>query len=379
MMPIFESRCGILNLSLHELPLNFDGHSAREGSTSKHIATRILFISRKLPFPGANSVGKTITLQQYSPENTKIIPREWERQAIPPLPYSKHRPPAVGPGVTMHQQYALSTRAISKLGASLLFATSLILSGCSGGLTSTPVSAKAIAVSGNWQITATDQAAATLPALSGTLTGSSTSMNGILHSDSASACIPPTQAIEVSGSADANNLVTLTGNNVAGGKLTINGTLAADGKSITNATYKVTGGSCGFNVAAHANAQQYADISGTYNGSFYDSDSATVPVLQMTAQLTQSPTGDTTGNFTMTGQANLGTNPCFASPTALTSAQVTGGSFAMTYADANTGNSVNMSGTFSPDGTSLTVTNWSLTGPCGPDSGNGTMVKQPAQ
>ena len=33
-------------------------------------------------------------------------------------------------------------------------------------------------------------------------------------------------------------------------------------------------------------------------------------------------------------------------------------------------------GTFSTDGATLTVSSWTLTGPCGPDSGTGTLTKQ---
>ena len=71
-------------------------------------------------------------------------------------------------------------------------------------------------------------------------------MTGLFHSDSASSCIAPTTAVAVTGSADANKLVTLTGTGLAGGTLTIAGTLAADGRSLTNATYNVTGGTCAF-------------------------------------------------------------------------------------------------------------------------------------
>lgn len=274
----------------------------------------------------------------------------------------------------MFQRFSLPSCA--QAGACLLFAASGVLAGCAGSLTSTPTSPTAIAVSGNWQITSAAPAAARLPSLSGTISGTSTSLKGILHSDSANSCISPSTPIDVSGSADAHNFVTLTGSGLAGGTLTLTGTLAANGKSITNAQYNVTGGTCAFLQPAGGSAVQYADISGTYNGSFYDPDSSTVPVLTMTAQLTQSPTGDTNGNFTLSGQANLGSNPCFTSPTTLTSATVTGGSFTMTYADSNTGNSVTASGTFSQDGTTLTITNWQLTGSCGPDFGTGSMIKQ---
>jgi hypothetical protein len=37
---------------------------------------------------------------------------------------------------------------------------------------------------------------------------------------------------------------------------------------------------------------------------------------------------------------------------------------------------VTANGTFSTDGTTLTVTGWNLTGYCGPDSGTGLLTKQ---
>jgi hypothetical protein len=58
------------------------------------------------------------------------------------------------------------------------------------------------------------------------------------------------------------------------------------------------------------------------------------------------------------------------------SSQVSGASFTFTYTDAVTTNSVVVSGNFSTDGTLLSVTNWTLSGPCGPDTGTGSMVKQ---
>ncbi|MFC6644010.1 hypothetical protein ACFQBQ_18385 [Granulicella cerasi] len=261
----------------------------------------------------------------------------------------------------------------AKACATLLASTAILFAGCNGAMTSTATNAKAITVTGNWQITAATSNA-TLPALSGELTGTSTSMTGIFHSNAASACVSPKDAFTVSGSADADNKVTLTGA-VAGGTLTITGALAADGKSITNAAYSVSGGSCSL-ASVSATAQSYASVTGTYTGKFYDKDSATLPVLQMTATLTQSPASDTNGNFTLTGSANLGQNPCFTSPTAVSSAIVTGGSFTMTYTDLIIGNSVTASGTFSTDGKTLTITNWVLNGTCGTDSGTGVMTQQ---
>jgi len=262
----------------------------------------------------------------------------------------------------------------AKLCASLLF-SSAVLTGCSSSLTSMPVSEKAIAVSGNWQISSTSAAAAALPTISGTLSGSSTALSGIFHANGASTCADPKAAFTVGGAADADGKLTLTGP-IGGGTLTVTGTLAADGKSVSGAQYKVSGGACAFPSAAQATMQSYAPVTGTYAGRFYDADSATTPVLSMTATLTQSPNATTNGDFTLTGQATLPNNPCFSSPTQVSSAQVTGGSFTMTDADTVLGNTVIASGTFSPDGKTLTITHWQSAGTCGADAGTGTLVQQ---
>ena len=60
----------------------------------------------------------------------------------------------------------------------------------------------------------------------------------------------------------------------------------------------------------------------------------------------------------------------------MVNSQVSGGNFVLTYTDNTLGNSVTATGTFSSDGTTLTVTNWSLTGPCGRITGTGTLTKQ---
>ena len=252
---------------------------------------------------------------------------------------------------------------------SLGFAASLTLTGCSAGLVST-APPSTISVTGNRQLSSTAPAAAKLPVLSGELTGAGANITGIFHAGGASTCVSPTTSFELTGSANAQNAIALTGANFAGGTLTVQGTLASDGKSFSNASYNVVGGSCALAQDVPADAQSYADISGNYAGSFSDPGGN---VLSITSTLSQNPTGNSNGNFQLSGTATLPNNPCFISPVTVTNSQVTGGSFTLTYNDTNTGNSVTASGTFSTDGTTLTVTNWTLTGPCGPDQGTGLL------
>lgn len=257
-------------------------------------------------------------------------------------------------------------------GASFLLVTSLGLSGCSSSIAPVPVT-NTRSISGNWQVSSSAAVAGKLPSLSGALTGSAASVSGILHSGSASSCVPPTTLIDVTGRADAKDNLTLTGS-LGGGKLAITGMLAEDGKSLTGASYNVSGGSCAFAAQAAATAQSYSSVTGTYAGSFSDAQGQ---VISITANLVQSPTSDTDGNFQLSGSGTFPSNGCFSSPVSISNAQVTGGTFTQTYADPTTQNNVTATGTFSTDASTLTVTNWTLTGSCGPDTGTGSLTRQP--
>lgn len=259
----------------------------------------------------------------------------------------------------------------SNLLTGLILTSSLLFAGCASNVTATK--STPLSVTGNWQISSTATAASKLPALSGAFSGTTAHLTGILHSDSVAACVPPTTPIDVTGSTDTKGVTTVTGQSLADGTLTLSGTLADDAKSFTDATYTVTGGACAFASPAMATAEVFSPISGSYNGTFSDVDG---PVITLTgATLTQSPTSNADGNFTLSGSATFD-NPCFSNSVSVSNTQVTGGSFTLTYADPNTVNSVIVSGTFSQDGTTLTVTDWTLTGSCGPDSGTGLLTKQ---
>ena len=231
-------------------------------------------------------------------------------------------------------------------------------------------------VSGNWQISASS-GSVPLPRISGSLTDATTNLGstpvkGIFHADTTTGCATSTDLIAVTGTTDDKGITTLTGP-VAGGTLTVTGTLAADGRSLGQATVNVSGGQCAFAAASQASVENFSSVTGSYAGTFSD---ATGPVMNVTANLSQSPDGDTNGNFTLSGAGSFGTNPCFISPVPVVNSQVTGGTFTLTYTDNTKGNSVTATGTFSADGKTLTVTNWSLTGPCGANTGTGTLTKQ---
>ena len=115
--------------------------------------------------------------------------------------------PTWASGVFMFSKSYLSCTA--RLSACVLPVVAMGLAGCAG----TPVAsvpANAVAVSGNWQVSSVAAAASRLPSLSGKLAGSSAAMTGIFHANTEGACVSSSQSFEVSGAADANNMVTLT-------------------------------------------------------------------------------------------------------------------------------------------------------------------------
>lgn len=247
----------------------------------------------------------------------------------------------------------------------------LLLAGCAAGPTRGPSgSPLPDLVSGNWQISSATPAAVHLAAISGTLSGSSDAISGVLHTQSVSACIKPGSSFEVAGAADKSGNVTLSGP-LAGGTLTVTGTLAADGKSLEDASYTVAGGTCALATSAKATAEAYSSLNGTYAGNFSDSAGQVATVQATFSQSSPNANGD----YTISGSATPVNNPCFTGTVPLTNTLVTGNTFTFTYTDPSTSNSVTATGTFSADATSLSVGSWTSAGSCGPDTGTGTMAK----
>jgi hypothetical protein len=238
-----------------------------------------------------------------------------------------------------------------------------------------------IPVSGNWQLSSSAAIAAPLPALAGALSGSAATLTGLFHP--ATACVPASTLITLTGSTDANRNLTLTSKSFSGSVLTIKGLLAEDGASISNATYTVAGGACAFTAAtpsAPATApiatQRMASVSGTYQGTFSDLGGYALPI---SATLTQTTQPDSNGVFHLQGTATFAGNQCLASAVVVDST-VSGSALSATYTQTQNGmtNTVVASGTFSPDATVLTVTNWQLSGDCGADQGTGTLTRTSA-
>lgn len=274
--------------------------------------------------------------------------------------------------------------AVTSLGIVGLLAG--FLSGCaasaSGSVAST--SAHSFAeVSGNWQISSASATHAALSSLGGALTVSGSTITGTLHA-LAGTCLASSGSapFAVSGSISADNTVTLSSTSAVGGAFHLTGTLSADQRSLLNPTFAITGGHCASGAAHSALspqdastitiAQQYQPVSGTYTGSFSDADGT---VMAVSATLTQSSSPDANGYYHLTGNATFANNPCLNAPI-VTDSVINGASITATYTDPNTGNSIVGSGTFDNTATTLTVTNWTLTGSSScADTGTGSISK----
>jgi hypothetical protein len=255
--------------------------------------------------------------------------------------------------------------------ASLLTACSTAPMGSTTGMTG--ATSSAVALSGNWQISTDPSQAARLPQLSGSLTGTGSAVTGIFHATSSNECISPQSKIEVAGSLDEHNVLPLTSAPFASGSiLRLIGTVNS-GNRLEVSTYTITGGTCAFSAGAtsiSATAHLLQPVSGTYQGTFTDSEGDSLPI---TATLTQTTQPDSNGVFHVSGGATFDSNECISSPIVADST-VTGNTLSTTYTQQ--GNTIVAAGTFDDAATTLTITNWNLDGPCASASGTGVLTRQ---
>jgi hypothetical protein len=266
-------------------------------------------------------------------------------------------------------------RAISRpfIGSlvSLIFAVSL--TGCGSDTLDHPAPTAFPFVSGNWEFASTDPRASTISSISGALMGSSTNVSGILHVNGTGTCVSPNEVIEVSGWTNQGGVMTLTGS-LAGGTLTLQGVMSVDGTSWVLPWYSVSGGSCAVPGVVSI-GQNYKPVTGTYTGSFQDSNGLKT---NLAANLTQSSQPDANGNYSLTGQGTFTAFPCLREPAQLTNTEVTGSHLKMTYIDPVTNDAVVVSAQVTSNGQTINVVNWTLAGGCATDAGIGSLVKQPS-
>ncbi len=250
-------------------------------------------------------------------------------------------------------------------------AISLGLCGCAYPTLDNPQPASHAFAEGNWEFVSTSPVPATLPKISGSLTGPSTDVHGLLHAAVDGACVKRDEVIQVSGFVNQGASLILTGS-VAGGTFHFYGGLSADGSQMGGAAYKVDGGNCA-TTWTYVTAQSYKALNGSYTGSIRDSNGL---VSSLNATLSQSSQPDQGGNYVLSGGGAFTAFPCLTNQTTLTDTQVTGSSVKMTYYEPVSTDSVVVTGELSPDGKSVTITNWTLVGHCETDTGSGKLIQQ---
>lgn len=267
-----------------------------------------------------------------------------------------------------------------------------LLSGCSTTPSSSSVASNSVpsfaALAGNWLFrSATTASAAHLNSLAGSLAVQGAAVTGTLHPATAGQCLAPTEIVSVTGGISTDGILTLSGQ-TAGTTITLSGSIAPDRHSLESPTLTATGGAClAANPALIARApiprddgfgttaQQYQPVSGTYTGTLTTAEGETFPLSTAVTQLDQP---DSTGIYHLQGTAGTAgapANPCLPAAVAATASTLSGGTLAATFSD-NAGTSLTATGTASPDATTLTLTNWQITSPCGTESGTAVLTRQ---
>jgi hypothetical protein len=253
----------------------------------------------------------------------------------------------------------------------LLFAASFALLSAFGCNSTQPASTQTpAALSGNWAFTvpATQAVPSALTLNAGFTPGPEQTVNAVAHLTGAS-CVSAGTGIVLSGSVAPNNMVALKSQPFGGSTLSLKGQLATSGKTISGASLTFSGGSCASLGSAQADATNYAQIDGTYTGTFVDAGNNQ---LAISATLTQTTQPDQNGQYQLSGSATFPDNPCFTQPI-VTNSLVTGSSLSTTYTEGSA--SITAQGTFNSTATVLTVTNWQVTGGlCDGDSGTGVLT-----
>jgi len=243
-----------------------------------------------------------------------------------------------------------------------------VATGCnSAELTAT---SSAAPLTGNWSFTAPAAQGAQPITLNAGFVQTGEAVTAVAHLSGAS-CISASTGIALSGAVSALNQVSLISQPFAGTTLSLKGQLSANGKALSNATWTFSGGNCAALGSESITATDYAEINGTYTGTFIDAGNNQ---LAITATLTQTTQPDPNGQYHLSGSATFPNNPCFTQPI-VTDSLVTGSSLSTTYSQGSA--SITAVGTFNSDATQLTVTNWQVSGGlCDGDTGTGSLTEQ---
>jgi hypothetical protein len=253
------------------------------------------------------------------------------------------------------------------------------LLGCGVSPTPSAPSSSALNLTGDWVVLAVPNPVTplTLPTPIGDFMGALQSSGGTVTgtfraiSTTFPQCVSFTQDLQVAGTIDANNKVTLSVP-ISGGTATITATIATP-QTYTNGTWQIVGGACAM-PSTSISIAEFAPATGTYTGTLNVTDLTTgLPVAgsatAVTASLVQATTPNADGQFPLSGTitatgACTGTFP-------ITNEVVSGGLFMPVTLSSPT---FNLIGGILPAGTPLVggFTNSA----CGSQVYQGTLTRQ---
>ena len=243
----------------------------------------------------------------------------------------------------------------------------LAFAGCTASQMGGPVSN----LTGNWSFTTQSASSASQLTLNaGLVSQVNGQVTAVAHLNGAS-CFGASTPIAMAGTLNGSGQLKLVSQPFNGTVLTIKAEVQQGTSTLTKTSLTFTGGNCGSLGAQAATTTQYAQINGTYAGTFVDAGGNSGAV---TSVLTQTTQPDANGTFHLSGSSTFANNPCFSQPI-LTDSLVTGSNMSTTYAQGTA--TITAVGTFNADATQLTVTNWHVSGGmCDGDSGTGVLTKQ---
>ena len=264
----------------------------------------------------------------------------------------------------------------------LLFCSLLSLGACGGAYTPTkgsplgpPITSSPLVPNfgGNWSFNATSTASTVPPPMTieGSITQSSSSLNGTFHVEGSN-CFDRMTTVNLTGTLSAYNSasgnVSLTSASVAGQVISLTGTLKVDGRWILNGTYTISGGCANGDEGALTGAK-IASVDGHLDGTFTPTGQ---PAFNVSADLSQvQPSSE--GSFGVDGTVVF-EGPCWSSGT-ITSGTFPNGSFllgtSVVLEIATTNGTISFAGKWDPSNSRITGDYTAKDGTC---DGTGTAI-----
>lgn len=243
------------------------------------------------------------------------------------------------------------------------------LFGCGGGQNTITPPPAATALNGNYDFTATSGLTNNIAFIGGPLqTDSGGNVTGLMHIDDPTTCFALTTIATVTGGISPQGTLNVTTNNIQSKVITVNASVSSDGKFISGGSYNITGTACAAGDHGTITGFQVQPVAGAYSGQIIGN----LGTATINATLTQSPTADAKGLFSLTGGVTFVSSPCFTSAT-ITSSEVAR-VLVILNLTANDGSTIDFTGV-ATDPTAKTIEgNFTITGGTGGCAGDAGQI-----